>query len=209
MLNLNIFHLDYAQDESSAVAFDNTRQMRAFGLYMEKKVSLFHALHVDATSSKAHIVEAFKTLPYREEMIERLDLLSAAITAALKCDFAGFSYYEPLPCAALEAVMEDLRNLCAASNALVASMLKQFFGLPKEDAQRCLTAYRSFADTMTQVQNWFHALRTTCRAFRLEAPTLSTVFARLFSNLAKKNAFIYYDLWIGTLIVSVDPESLH
>ena len=186
MLNLSMFHLDYAQDESSAVAYDNTRQMKAFALYLEQKVSLYHALHFDATSSKSHIVEAFKVLPYREEMIERLELLCKAISAAIKCDFSGFAYYEPLPCNALEAIMEDLRNLCAATNALVASMLKQFFGLPKQDAQRCLAAYRAFADLMTQVQNWFAALRSTCRAFRVEAPALATVLFLFFNVLRRR-----------------------
>lgn len=136
---INFFHVSKFKDDSSILAWDCSRWIRTYGLFLEERLECFRTLNYDTESDEVHILKD-------DELLRKLPALQQLLHRTVNCQPQGAVSHNFIVQYAVALVLKESFNMYCIISDGIANLTAKFFKMPKHEAIQVLDIYRRAAE---------------------------------------------------------------
>ncbi|KAJ3024538.1 UNVERIFIED_CONTAM: hypothetical protein HDU68_008021 [Siphonaria sp. JEL0065] len=173
---------DFRDKSMNALSVAQSKNIRHYAQYLKEKTSGFNDLKLDFVRQKSEVISSFRTVSVDNPFLRQLTILQRQIKALLECSLSeAYTYDNSLQfyadeidnvvtLQAFRLLVGDMMSLFHIMNEGVIRLLSGYFDLPREEAQKGLGIYKTFATQTTKTVEFFEIARKLRDSLGVEVP---------------------------------------
>ncbi|KAJ3028241.1 UNVERIFIED_CONTAM: hypothetical protein HDU68_002109 [Siphonaria sp. JEL0065] len=161
---------DFRDKSMNALSVAQSKNIRHYAQYLKEKTSGFNDLKLDFVRQKSEVISRFRTTSVDNPFLRQLTILQRQIKALLECSFYADEIDNVVTLQAFRLLVGDMMSLFHIMNEGVICLLSGYFDLPREEAQKGLGIYKTFATQTTKTVEFFEIARKLRDSLGVEVP---------------------------------------
>ncbi|KAI9343115.1 ANTH domain-containing protein [Obelidium mucronatum] len=161
---------DFRDKSMNSLSVAQSKNIRHYSLYLREKVAGFGDMKVDFVAQKSEIISRFRTASVDNHFLKQLAILQRQIKSLLDCSFYADEIDNVVTLQAFRLLVGDMMSLFHIMNEGVIRLLSGYFDLPREEAQKGLVIYKTFATQTTKTVEFFEIARKLRDSLGVEVP---------------------------------------